>query len=141
MRQPTTTAPRPLAESLGARIVRLASQARLATPKPRAKSDARRVEHEYVRDRGKALAVIREHAETRAELAQKLGRIEGAVIGFKLLRGGIPVTTRPAARLGGGGEWAETARATDPVERPTKRRGRPGRRGRLVAALARSRTG
>jgi hypothetical protein len=137
MRQLAATTTAKIAESLGARIVRLASQARLIMPKPR---EPRRGDHEYVRDRAKALAVIRERAETRAELAQKLGRIEGTVIGFSVFRAGAP-PPHATARLGGGGEWPDTARAIERIERPAKRRGRPGRRGRLVAALARSRSG
>ena len=123
MRQQATST----AESLGARIVRLAAQSRTPVP-PRSKP---RPEHEYVKDRAKALAVIREHVDTRAELAQKLGRIEGAVIGFALFR----IKPKPRA---GGGSWPvpDLPRDAD----PPKRRGRPGRRGRLVAALARSRS-
>ncbi len=127
-------------ESLGARIVRLASQQRLAAPsKPRV---SKRGEHEYVRDRARALALIRDHAETRGELARKLGQAAGWVIGFQIFHAEQAPLPRVGVRIGGGGaEWTEAVRATDRVERPTKRRGRPGRRGKLVAALARSRSG
>ena len=126
-------------ESLGARIVRLASQTRSAIPKPAVK---RSEQHEYVRDRARALAVLRDHTETRGEEARILGRVEGYVIGFRVFQAEqAPLLQRVGVRIGGGGLWTgpETTRA-EPVERPTKRRGRPGRRGKLVAALARSRT-
>jgi|HubBroStandDraft_6_1064221.scaffolds.fasta_scaffold06508_2 hypothetical protein len=136
---PNITRPQQQIESLGARIVRLASQAKLAAPsKPRV---SKRGEHEYVRDRARALALIRDRAEARAELARKLGQAAGWVIGFRVFHAEQAPLPRVGVRIGGGGEWTETARATDRVERPTKRRGRPGRRGKLVAALARSRTG
>lgn len=126
-------------DSLGARIVRAAAQTRTAPPaRPRPASR----DHEYVRDRAKALAVIGEQAEIRAEFARKLGLASGAVIGFRIFHA---ERVAEPARIGvrvvsGGGSWPPTAaKHVEPIERPTKRRGRPGRRGKLVAALARSR--
>jgi hypothetical protein len=129
-------------ESLGARIVRLASQERVAAPsKPRLPK--RGEQHEYVRDRARALAVIHDHAEARAHAAREHGRIEGTVIGFRVFQAEQAPLPRAGVRIGGGGDWssatATPARSADHVDRPTKRRGRPGRRGKLVAALARSR--
>jgi hypothetical protein len=129
-------------ESLGARIVRLASQQRVAAPsKPR--TNKRGEQHEYVRDRARALAVIHDHAEARAELARKLHRVEGWVIGFQVFQAEQAPLPRAGVRIGGGGDWSYSTpvpeRSGDHVDRPTKRRGRPGRRGKLVAALARSR--
>ena len=127
-------------ESLGARIVRLASQTRIGAPsKPKV---SRGEQHEYVRDRARALAVLRDHTEARGELARKLGRVEGYVISFGVHHAEQAPLPRIGVRIGGGGLWAgpETTHTHEPVERPTKRRGRPGRRGKLVAALARSRT-
>jgi hypothetical protein len=137
---PNISSSRNQPESLGSRIVRLASQTRSALPsKPAVK---RGEQHEYVRDRARALAVLRDHTETRGEEARELGRVEGYVIGFRVFHAEqAPLLPRVGVRIGGGGLWTgpETTRA-EPVERPTKRRGRPGRRGKLVAALARSRT-
>ena len=129
---------KPHGDSLGARIVRAAAQTRTAPVRPRPASR----DHEYVRDRAKALAVIREQAEIRAEFARKLGLASGDVIGFRVFHAEL-VADPP--RIGvrvvsGGGTWPPTAaKHVEPIERPTKRRGRPGRRGKLVAALARSR--
>ena len=94
-----------------------------------------------MRDRAKALAVIRDHIEVRGEFARKLGRPAGDVIGFNIVRArGVAQPERVRIGGGGGGDWADATRASELPERPTKRRGRPGRRGKLVAALARSRT-
>jgi hypothetical protein len=135
---PNSTSPRP-PESLGARIVRLASQARVTTPSKTRVS--RGEQHEYVRDRMRALAILRERSDARAELARKLGEVSGWVIGFKVLAAEHAPLPRVGVRIGGGSSgWTEAPHSTDRVERPTKRRGRPGRRGKLVAALARSRT-
>jgi hypothetical protein len=129
-------------ESLGSRIVRLASQQRVEAPsKPRLAK--RGEQHEYVRDRARALAVIHDHAEARAQAAREHGRIEGTVIGFRVFQAEQAPLPRAGVRIGGGGDWSYTTpapeRSGDHVDRPTKRRGRPGRRGKLVAALARSR--
>jgi hypothetical protein len=133
-----TTSSRP-PESLGARIVRLASQARVSTP---SKSRVSRGEqHEYVRDRMRALTILGEKSAARAELARRLGEVSGWVIGFKVFAAEQAPLPRVGVRIGGGSSgWTETPHTTDRVERPTKRRGRPGRRGKLVAALARSRS-